>query len=185
MPDELTPLVHRLRSGIEREETSRRLDGLLRPRLLRFYLAMGFSRTEGEDLVQDALIRVFQHVQSLREEARFLPWLFTVARNLGRTAMRGRRDLALAPEAAAGLADSAREQGVEARAARERLQHVERHLDELPQQQRRCLLLVVRDELSYAEVGDLLGLSALTVRNHLARARSSLRRALADEERQR
>lgn len=55
----------------------------------------------------------------------------------------------------------------------------------LPEQQRRCLLLVVRDELSYVEVGDLLGLSPLTVRNHLARARSFLRQAVDEEERER
>lgn len=182
MPDEFERLVHRLRSGIEREESSRRLDGMLRPRLTRYFLASGFSRAEAEDLVQGVLIRVFQHVQNLREEDRFVPWLFTVARNLGRSARRGHRELTLEPETAAGLAAPDRDQGAEAREARERLRRVEGLLARLPEQQRRCLLLVVRDELSYAEVGDLLGLSALTVRNHLARARSFLRQALAEED---
>jgi len=185
VPDELEVLVHRLRSGIEREESSRRLDGLIRPRLLRFYLASGFSRAEAEDLVQGALIRVFQHVQSLRDEERFVPWLFTVARNLGRTALRGHRELSLAPEIAAGLEAPDRDLGAEAQEAREKLRRVEVLLADLPEQQRRCLMLVVRDELSYSEAGALLGLSPLTVRNHLARARDFLRRSLSEEDRKR
>lgn len=185
MHDELALLVHRLRSGIEREESSRRLDGLIRPRLLRFYLASGFSQAEAEDLVQGTLIRVFQHVQNLRDEERFEPWLFTVARNLGRTALRGHRDRSLAPEAEAKLEAGDRDQGAEALDAREKLQRVGNLVRGLPEQQRRCLMLVVRDDLTYAEAGDLLGLSPLTVRNHLARARSFLRRALEERERKR
>ena len=181
MPDELELLVHRLRSGIEREETARRLDGLMRPRLRRFYLSLGFSSTEAEDLVQAALIRVFQHVGDLRREDRFLPWLFTLARNLGCTALRERRRGNLEPLIEPDLEAPDGEREAAARAARERLVCVERALAGLPEQQRRCLVLVVRDELSYVEAGDLLGLSPLTVRNHLTRARSWLRRALDEE----
>lgn len=185
MPDELEILVHRLRSGIEREESARRLDSLLRPRLRRFYSSLGFSSTAAEDLVQRALIRVFQHVEGLRQEERFLPWLFTLARNLGYSAIRDRREQRLELPLDADLEAPGRDQESAAREARERIALVERRLRELPEQQRRCLVLVVRDELSYAEVGELLGLSFLTVRNHVARARAFLRRALADEDRER
>lgn len=185
MSDELEILVHRLRSGIEREESARRLDILLRPRLRRFYLSLGFSSTEAEDLVQRALIRVFQHVSGLRQEDRFLPWLFTLARNLGHSAIRDRRGQRLEQALDADLEAPGSIQDSAARDARERLAQVARALRELPEQQRRCLVLVVRDELSYAEVGDLLGLSPLTVRNHLARARSTLRGALDEEDHER
>ena len=98
-------------------------------------------------------------------------------RGAGAHAGRGRID--------ADLEAPGRDQESAAREARERIALVERRLRELPEQQRRCLVLVVRDELSYAEVGELLGLSFLTVRNHVARARAFLRRALADEDRER
>jgi RNA polymerase sigma factor (sigma-70 family) len=45
----------------------------------------------------------------------------------------------------------------------------------LPSRQRQCLTLRVRDELSYAEIAELLRLDALTVRNHIAQAKKSLR----------
>jgi RNA polymerase sigma-70 factor (ECF subfamily) len=64
--------------------------------------------------------------------------------------------------------------------ARLRLAEVARAVAELPDRQRQCLLLSARDGLSYAEIGELLGLSALTVRNHLAEARRHLRRRLGE-----
>jgi RNA polymerase sigma-70 factor (ECF subfamily) len=177
--DELELLVRRLRSQIEREESARRLDAQLRPRLLRYFQASSFSASEAEDLVQQALLRVFQHVGSLRAEERFLPWLFTIARNLARTAG-GRRSRE--PDHGAEPLDPDRlnagrgsEPGGEARA---RLARVEAAVRGLPEQQRRCLVLVARDELSYQEVADLLGLSPRTVRNHLALARRRLRSLL-------
>jgi len=174
--DELEQWVRRLRSGIEREESARRLDSHLRPRLLRYFRANSFSESEAEDLVQEALLKVFQHVDGLRAEERFLPWLFAIARNLARTAG-SRRQIENARSARtealeAVAADAPIARGGE---ARERLARVEEALRELPEQQRRCLVLVVRDEMSYQEVADLLSLSPRTVRNHLAAARQRLR----------
>jgi RNA polymerase sigma-70 factor (ECF subfamily) len=181
-------LVERLRAGIEREESARRLDRELRPRLARYFAALGSPAAEIEDLVQQTLLRVFRHVGELRAGDRFVPWLFTIARNVGRTAARRRPAPAGSDDELANLPDPAARGGAPQRIrqeAAERLRRVERAMAALPEQQRRCLLLVVRDELSYVEVGDLLGLSPLTVRNHLARARSFLRQAVDEEERER
>lgn len=180
--DELGLLVSRLRSGFEQEETARRLDAALRPRLQRYFQAGGVPAARAEDLVQQTLIRVFQHVGSLQSEDRFLPWLFAIARNVARTEFRqgarehekwtNRVDLE-------GVADGTSTEAQ--RDARARLSQVERAMQSLPERQRRCLVMVVRDELSYQEVADLLALSPLTVRNHLAAARRRLRELLAGE----
>ncbi len=160
MPDELELLVHRLRSGIEREESARRLDVLLRPRLRRFYLSLGFSSTEAEDLVQQSPDpRLSTCGGSAARRSAFSRGSSRVARNLGYSAMRDRRGHRLEQALDADLEAPGRDQESAAREARERIALVERLLRELPEQQRRCLVLVVRDELSYAEVGDLLGLS--------------------------
>jgi len=182
MTDEIDRLVRRIRSGVEREESARRLDSALRPRLSRYFQSLGFRKLETEDLVQEAMIRVFRHVGALREEDRFVPWLFVVARNVARTAVqrlsneRARHAAEVDLDAIPG--GSLTERDGE---ARKRLAAVAEAMRHLPEQQRRCLVLVVRDELSYREVGDLLGLSPLTVRNHLAEARRRLRRMLEEE----
>lgn len=171
--------MRQLRAGIEREEGARRLNAQLRPRLLRYFRAGSFSDSEAEDLVQETLLRVFQHVGSLRVEERFLPWLFAIARNLARTAgsRRGRdpghgtRELDPEQHLAGASADTGGE-------ARERLRRVEEAIRTLPEQQRRCLVLLARDEMSYQEVADLMHLSPRTVRNHLAAARRRLRELL-------
>lgn len=182
MTDDVERLLRRIRSGIEREESARRLDGELRPRLARYFRSRGFAQLEIEDLVQESLIRVFRHVGALREEDRFVPWLFVVARNVARTAVqrlsteRARQAAEVDPEAIPGSSVTGREGE-----ARRRLAAVEEAMRHLPEQQRRCLVLVARDEMSYREVADLLGLSPLTVRNHLAEARRRLRRLLGEE----
>jgi RNA polymerase sigma-70 factor, ECF subfamily len=182
MHGDLEVLVRRLRAGVEREESARRLDQLLRSRLVRYFVSNGCSRAEAEDLVQQTLLRVFQGVGELRSEGSFLPWLFAVARNVRRSAWRGRRreeavvvrevDFAERGEQIAGGGSESAE------AARLWLAAVSSEMAALPEQQRRCLVLFARDELAYDEIGELLGVSALTVRNHLAEARRRLRRAL-------
>jgi RNA polymerase sigma-70 factor (ECF subfamily) len=187
MSAELDTLVARLRASIDREESARRLDALLRPRLAGYFRAGGFRADEAEELVQKTLARVFLGVQQLRAEASFLPWLFVIARNVARTerARQARERLVLVhPDGGEGdpdQPDAARE-AVDASAhpvARELLAAVERALATLPEQQRRCLLLAARDGMAYEEIAQLLSLSPNTVRNHLAAARRRLRELLA------
>ncbi|MBI4473804.1 MAG: sigma-70 family RNA polymerase sigma factor, partial [Acidobacteria bacterium] len=63
---------------------------------------------------------------------------------------------------------------------REQLDRTWRAVEELPAQQRQCLLLRVLQEMSYEEIATVLRLSASTVRNHLWEARLNLRRMLGD-----
>lgn len=116
----------------------------------------------------------------LRAEESFWPWLFTIARNLRRTTReRERRELGVIAgglELAEGASDPEshpRDLGLR----EERLLAVRRAIEGLPAQQRQCLLQV-RGEMSHEEVAETLRLSVHTVRNHLAPARKSLRRAL-------
>jgi len=55
-------------------------------------------------------------------------------------------------------------------------------LDLLPDKQKAALLLRVRDELSYQEIGEILGVSRSSVESLLFRARERLRRLLRGQE---
>ena len=124
----------------------------------------------------------------LRELARFEPWLFTIARNVARSQgeRRARDPLGRAEELAdadgRGRLAAAGPDPESRLLASERVAFVEHAIRELPARQRQCLLLRVRQELSYEEIGALLALSAHTVRNHLAEARERLRQLLAARE---
>jgi RNA polymerase sigma-70 factor (ECF subfamily) len=178
----LQDAVRRLRAGGDAEEWSAVLDARLRPRLLAYFRADPGSREDAEDLAQQTLARVLQGVGRLRAEESFMAWLFTIARNVRCTALGQRRR---ASRVVAGGIDMAgdppdpRPTALEEGLEDERLAALRAAIGELPRQQKQCFLLRVDMELSYEDVAATLGLSVLTVRNHLALARKSLRRVFA------
>lgn len=183
----LLQAVRQVRAGIGMDENFRIIDARLRPRLLRFFRANYFSSEDAEDLVQKTLTRVYLGVQHLEHEERFMGWLFAIARNVRHTAVTQQRResqwMAGGIELAEGVPDPrsaswAHDQQLD----EERLEAVQAAIEELPAQQRQCLLLRVREELSYEEIAETLRLSVNTVRNHLAEAKKNLRRRLAAEE---
>lgn len=171
--------VRRLRAGEPGAADS--LDALLRPRLIGYFALGPWPRDEAEDLVQKTLVLVFTSVGQLRDEASFIPWLFAIARNVRGTAkrswsVRGRWEvggLELAGDPPAPDDRTRREEGQE---QARRIVALRAALEQLPSRQRQCLLLRVRDELSYEEIADVFQLSVHTVRNHIAQAKESLRR---------
>jgi RNA polymerase sigma-70 factor (ECF subfamily) len=175
----LVERVRRLRAG--EPGAADALDALLRPRLLGYFALGPWPRDEAQDLVQKALVLVFTSVGQLRDEASFIPWLFAIARNVRSTAMRswsmrgrweaGGLDLAGDPPAPD---DRARREDAQEQARR--IAALRAALEQLPSRQRQCLLLRVRDELSYEEIAEVFQLSVHTVRNHIAQAKESLRR---------
>ena len=179
--EELLRSVQGARNG--REEASRALDEYLRPRLLRYFRARSSGAEDAEDLVQKTLARVFRSIGGLENEESFLPWLFTIARNVRRTSEERRRrepatDTESALEEIAAPEPPQRLEEIEHdRARMEALHEAIRHL---PARQRQCLALQVRDGLSYEEIAGTLRLSVNTVRNHLAAARESLRARLLE-----
>ena len=177
----LLAALRRARSGSGVEEAFGELDRVLRPRLLRYFGASGVPAADAEDLVQKALVRVFQGIGGVREEEKLLAWLFTVARNVRNTDFERRPPPAVPLEAVPEPPDS-RQIGNGTQELRERrIEALWRAVEALSPRQRQCLPLQLRDGLSYEEIAATLRLSVNTVRNHLAAARESLRRTLASE----
>jgi RNA polymerase sigma-70 factor (ECF subfamily) len=180
--DALSDAVARLLRGDARAAAD--LDCVLRPRLLRYFRSGPWPRDEAEDLVQSTLARVFKGVEKLRERERFLPWVFTIARNV-RSSAAERWAVRRAHESV-GLGEAVDPQDPNDAEAREleelrasRAAAVEGALMRLPERQRQCLLLHSRERMSYAEIASTLRISVHTVRNHIAQAKQSLRNLLA------
>ncbi|MGE5267796.1 MAG: sigma-70 family RNA polymerase sigma factor [Deltaproteobacteria bacterium] len=145
---------------------------LLGRRLLR-------DEAEAEDLAQEALLRLWRLGGSLDVGPGGVgPWLKKVVSNLAidRLRVRGRLDvtddLPEQPQPADQLRSLERQELAE---------RVEDALHRLPDRQRLALTMFHYEGLSMQEVGGMLGVSAEAVESLLARARRSMRAALAAE----
>ena len=135
------------------------------------------------DLLQETCIRLWRGVAELSDltPQRQRAWLFTVARNLVVDFYRSRASAAAARDALGQQALAAHDAIAPAAEtdaiSRSELERVDAAIARLPESLRMVLVLQVLGERTSAEIGDLLGRPAGTVRYQLAQAR----RRLADE----
>jgi RNA polymerase sigma-70 factor (ECF subfamily) len=147
--------------------------------LYNFLLQRVRSPDEAEDLTQESFVRAWRRLSTYRDQWRFSTWLYAVARSAAADRGRERRELTQAeppdpsfhPDPAAEL--SAREEG-------ENLWRLAREV--LSEDQRSALWLFYAEERSAAEIGRVLGKSAIAVRVMLFRARALLAQHLERNE---
>jgi RNA polymerase sigma-70 factor (ECF subfamily) len=130
-----------------------------------------------EEIVQDALLRVWTNAPRWRPEAAFRTWLYRVVVNLCLNAKRRTPDLPL--YAAGDVADVAPDAETQLE-TRERDQHLAAAIDALPSRQRAAIVLTYQEGLGNAEVAAVLDTSVSSVETLLVRAKRTLRIALAE-----
>ncbi len=126
------------------------------------------------EVLQDVWVRVIRGIVRLREGSKLRPWLFGIAR---RALMDRLRERYAAP-AAVPLQDVDLAADQDTSALEEDLFSMQQGLEELPVTEREVLTLFYLRELSLAEVAEVLGVPAGTVKSRLFRARQMLRREM-------
>jgi RNA polymerase sigma-70 factor, ECF subfamily len=173
-------IVRRVRAG----ETSL-FEILMRrynPRLYRVARSILGNEAEAEDVMQEAYVRAFEHLDQFAGRALFSTWLTKIVVN--EATARRRRSLryqALGSRVgAASLSPSrARFVGAEFRLfAGELRALLDRAVDALPPDYRAVFVLREVEEMDTAETADALGVSQEVVRTRLMRARVTLRKDL-------
>src|SRR3954463_720514 len=106
-----------------------------------------------EEIVQDALLRVWSNAPRWRPEAAFRTWLYRVVVNLCLNAKRRAPDLPLA--AADHVADSGLAADLQLE-AQERDRRLAAAIDALPKRQRAAIVLSYQEGFSNAEVAAVL-----------------------------
>jgi RNA polymerase sigma-70 factor, ECF subfamily len=132
-----------------------------------------------EDIVQDALLRVWINAPRWRPEAAFRTWLYRIVVNLCLNARRRAPDLPL--DAAEQIADP-RSAADEQLRLRERDHHLAAAIDALPPRQRAGVVLTYQEGLSNADVAEVLDTSVSSVETLLVRARRTLRVAFESDQ---
>lgn len=128
-----------------------------------------------EEIVQDALLRVWINAPRWRPEAAFRTWLYRIVVNLCLNAKRRPAGLPLA--AADDVADPA--PGADAQLEqRERDRGLVAAIDALPARQRAAIVLTYQEGLANAEAAAVLDISVSGFEALLVRAKRELRAAL-------
>jgi RNA polymerase sigma-70 factor (ECF subfamily) len=148
----------------------------VRPQLHRYCARLMGSVIDGEDVVQDTLLRALVALQDLDDLPPLRPWLFRVAHNRALDLLRGRLVRQAEPlDAAPEVADTGQPDPLEMLMRQEAVKTAVSRFAELPVLQRS--VVVLKDVLgeSLAEIAALLDLSVDAVKAHLARGRTRLR----------
>jgi len=155
--------------------------------VIRFADMLLNDRTEAEDIAQDVFIQAFAASKRFRFASKFKTWLFAIARNLCLNELRRRSRHRTEPLVDAGDGEKwhvCRIETVSDRTApevfseREFQQRLGMALASLPKLQRKVLLLLEEEELSYEEMAHLLGISVPATKSLIHRARQTLKHRL-------
>jgi len=156
-------------------------------RLYRLARAIVRDNAEAEDIVQEAYVRAFTHLDGFRGDSTLATWLSRIVINeaLGRlrkTRRAGRVVVADDPRSQADIIpfplNASTEDPERAMAQRQILQLVERATDSLPDLYRTVFVARVIEGLSIEETATLLAIRPETVKTRLHRARSLVRKEL-------
>src|SRR5437667_12453137 len=147
------------------------------------------NKEEAEDLSQEVFLRVYRTRKKYRPRAKFSTWLYTIANNLALNVLRSRQRKPVVPlnvHDSGPLGPRPAEQLVHDRAnmpmqnmqQQELAAVIREALEGLNERQRVAVVLNKFEDMNYAEIADVMGLTTKAVKSLLSRARDNLRQAL-------
>ena len=161
-------------------------------RIHRILLTLLRDGDAADTLTQEVFLRAFQKRADFRGEARVGTWLVRIALNLAKDHRRNRRlafwrRLVRHDQSRDGtdVAPWVRDPAPSAErtiVAREQLAAIQVAVDRLSHRQRTCFVLRFVEAMTIEEIAETLQLEIGTVKAHLSRAVSTLRRRLAERE---
>ncbi len=146
--------------------------------LVNFVYASTHDFQLSEDIALSVFRKVYNARHSYRAEAKFSTFIFKIARNEVISEFRKNQVRPVSPTDFSDAVVAAPE-GSEGRLG-DINEAFEKALAALPEKQRTAISLLVREELSYAEIAEIMGESIPAVKTLINRARVFLREALRD-----
>jgi RNA polymerase sigma-70 factor, ECF subfamily len=143
-----------------------------------YYLALRYlsDPQKAEDATHDVFLKAFRKLDQFRGEASFRTWLYRIAinhcQNL-RQAWHDRHVFSNADDAVWDNAVAKTDSPLRVLETKELGERIQKTLDSLSDEYRLLLLLVADEELTYEQMGTLVGQSPDAVRGKLHRARKA------------
>lgn len=143
------------------------------------------NRTEADDVVEEALVRIHRAGPGFRGERGLKTWVMRIVANLCRDRLRRRKFTVQMPEdpdtlGVAGLIWDPGSDWDRAIDGPKLAAAIERAIAALPVDQREAVVMRYRLEMSHAEMSEALALPEGTIKSRIARGLDALRRALKE-----
>jgi RNA polymerase sigma-70 factor (ECF subfamily) len=140
------------------------------------------NEEEARDVCQEAFLKAYRALDSFKSEARFSSWLYQIALNLCRDRLRRRKGRTLVSleelEDAGTTLVTKRPDAQELLEAGDLARTVASAIALLPEEQREIVVLKEYQELTFAEIAEVLGIPISTVKTRLYRGLGQLRVSL-------
>jgi RNA polymerase sigma-70 factor (ECF subfamily) len=148
---------------------------------------IGGKAPEAEDLTQEVFLRIYKARKGYKPRAKFATWLFTIVNNLASNHLRSHGRNPTVPLISGGESGPVPAQAVAEHVPGregtpsaqmrqlELSQIVQEAVNTLGEDQKLAVLLNKFEEMSYAEIAEVMGKSEAAVKSLLARARMNLR----------
>ena len=179
--DEARRLIARAKRG--HADAFRALVEAYQERLFAFVWRMIRDHHDAEDICQADFVKAYESLPSYSEKYAFSTWLFTIAYRMSINSLRKKRTLSGSIDFAqlARPEDDAAQTLANSEEARRLRTQIWEAVDELSPPQKSSVLLFYREGKSCDQIGQVLGMPAVTVKSHLHRAREKLRKRLQAE----
>ena len=137
-----------------------------------YLIKNGCTKEESEDIIQESFVKAIQHMDGVSKE-KLSSWLFKVAINEFRNRMKKQKKLYLLSVDEEEFFKNLSQEGdfTEDLLSKERNNAVKGCLNKLKDGNKELLFLKYEMELSYREIGVLLGIKETVVKTYLYRAR--------------
>lgn len=158
---------------------------MLQPAIHRFVQRMLNDPMLTEDIVQEVFIKFYQHLGNIDPPEKLRPYLYRIARNRCYDELRrmGRHESVSLDDEPVEVYVSFTQAHTEPKP--DDVTHwlllgieVREAIDQLPESQRRALILSSEEEMSYAEIAEIEGVSLGTVKSRIYYAKKNLRQYL-------
>ena len=179
--DELKYLIARAKRG--HADAFRGLVEAYKDRLFAFVWRMIRNHHEAEDICQAVFVKAYESLASYNDRYAFSTWLFTIAYRTSLNSIRKRKAISMDIDfSRIGRIDDDASENLASSEEAQRLRNVIwGAVNELSSPQKSAVLLFYREGKSCQEIGQVLGMPAVTVKSHLHRAREKLRKSLHAE----
>ena len=152
------------------------------PLVLGYATKLMNNRATAEDLAQEVWVKIAKVAPQYQAQGQFKPWIFTMTRNLCFNKLKSDKRLQFFEDMTELSELAEQEESIEHKMVNSsKMDLVNAVLDELPENQKLCLLLVTVEGLSYEEVANQLSISLGATKSLIHRARKTLNEKLGKE----